>query len=167
MFENRQLAVFEGKCRRFRNSSECLKTHWAVALMIDQFWGKRCQKKHKDGDCNLFYEFFQKCFVVHEQSAVGNSFSTYVCYAPDGLFWLNLYLQGRVAKRILAVMFFFDNYDMLQDIVLKSYIETLHTFIWYNFEANVTDEQFEAQHRQPSGLAQNVLAPDRYLCKIS
>ena len=27
MFENRQLAVFEGKCRRFRNSSECLKTH--------------------------------------------------------------------------------------------------------------------------------------------
>ena len=27
MFENRQLAVFEGKCCRFRNSSECLKTH--------------------------------------------------------------------------------------------------------------------------------------------
>ena len=39
MFENRQLAVFEGKCRRFRNSS-------------------------------------QKYFVVHEQSAVENSFST-------------------------------------------------------------------------------------------
>ena len=29
MFENRQLAVFEGKCRRFRNSSECLKTNRA------------------------------------------------------------------------------------------------------------------------------------------
>ena len=27
MFENRQLTVFEGKCCRFRNSSECLKTH--------------------------------------------------------------------------------------------------------------------------------------------
>ena len=30
-------------------------------------------------------------FVVHEQSAVKNSFSTYVCYALDSLFWLNLY----------------------------------------------------------------------------
>ena len=27
MFENRQIAVFEGKCRRFRNFPECLKTH--------------------------------------------------------------------------------------------------------------------------------------------
>ena len=33
-------------------------------------------------------------FVVHEQLAVENSFSTYVCYAPDGLFWLNLYVIG-------------------------------------------------------------------------
>ena len=39
-------------------------------------------------------EFFQKYFFVHEQSAVENSFSTYVClcYDPDGLFWLNLYM---------------------------------------------------------------------------
>ena len=35
--------------------------------------------------------FFQKYFAVHEQLDVKNSFSTYVCYAPDGLFWLNLY----------------------------------------------------------------------------
>ena len=28
--ENQQLAVFEGKCRRFRNSSDCLKTHCAA-----------------------------------------------------------------------------------------------------------------------------------------
>ena len=27
-----------------------------------------------------------------EQSAVENSVSTYVSYAPDGLFWLNLYV---------------------------------------------------------------------------
>ena len=27
MFENRQIALIEGKCRRFRNSSDCLKTH--------------------------------------------------------------------------------------------------------------------------------------------
>ena len=30
MFENRQFSVVEGKCRRFRNSSECLKTHCAA-----------------------------------------------------------------------------------------------------------------------------------------
>ena len=49
-----------------------------------------CQKKRKDVDYKLLKEFFQKYFVVHEQSAVENSFSTQVCYGPDGLFWLNL-----------------------------------------------------------------------------
>ena len=52
---------------------------------------ERCQKMRKDMDYKLLKEFFQKYFVVHEQSAVDNSFSTYVCYSPDGLFWLNLY----------------------------------------------------------------------------
>ena len=42
-------------------------------------------------DYKLLQEFVQKYFVVHELSAVENSFSTYVCYTPDGLFWLNLY----------------------------------------------------------------------------
>ena len=57
---------------------------------MDQFLHKRCQKKRKDVDYELLKEFFQKYFVVHEKSAVENLFSTYVCYAPDGLFWLNL-----------------------------------------------------------------------------
>ena len=43
-------------------------------------------------DNKLLYEFFQKKIAVHEQSAVKNSFSTYVYNAPDGLFWLNLYI---------------------------------------------------------------------------
>ena len=42
---------------------------------------------------NFYKSFFQKYFFVHEQSAVKNSFSTCVCYSPDGLFWLNLYLK--------------------------------------------------------------------------
>ena len=61
--------------------------------IIDQFGHKRCQKKRKDVEYKVLSEFFQKCFVVDEQSAVENSFSTYVCYAVDGLFWLNLYRQ--------------------------------------------------------------------------
>ena len=41
------------------------------------------------------YKFFLslKKNVVHHCSAVKNSLSTNVCYAPDGLFWLNLYLS--------------------------------------------------------------------------
>ena len=27
MFENQQIALIEGKCRRFRNSFDCLKTY--------------------------------------------------------------------------------------------------------------------------------------------
>ena len=63
MFENRQLAVLEGKFHRFRNSSECLKTH--CASIIDQ-----CGRK------TFFRSFFQKYFVVHEQSPAESSFST-------------------------------------------------------------------------------------------
>ena len=59
--------------------------------IIDQFGRKRYQTKRKDVDYKLLKDFFQKYFVAHEQSAVENSFSTDVCYAPDGLFWLNLY----------------------------------------------------------------------------
>ena len=62
-----------------------------MARIIDQFGRKRCQKKRKDVDYKLLLEFLQKYFVLHEQSAVENLFSTYVCYVPDGLFWLNLY----------------------------------------------------------------------------
>ena len=63
-----------------------------MAPIVDQFGRKRCQKKRKDVDYKLLQEFFQKKFVVHEQLAVEHSFSTYLCYAPDGLFWLNLYM---------------------------------------------------------------------------
>ena len=41
---------------------------------------------------NFYKSFSKKHFVVHELSAVENSFSTNVCYTPDGLFWLNPYI---------------------------------------------------------------------------
>ena len=41
-----------------------------------------------------FYKsFFHKYFAVYEWSAVKNSLSTYICYTPDGLFWMNLYVK--------------------------------------------------------------------------
>ena len=90
MFENREIAALERKCRRFRNSSKCLKTHCATKK-IYQFGYKRCQNKRKDVVYKLLYDSIQKYLVVHEQWAVKNSFRTYVCYGLDGLFWLNLY----------------------------------------------------------------------------
>ena len=39
-----------------------------MRLIIDQFGRKRGQKKHKDVDYKLLYEFFQNHFVAHEQS---------------------------------------------------------------------------------------------------
>ena len=40
MLEHRQINGCEGKCRQFRNYSECLKTH--CAAKNDQFGRKRC-----------------------------------------------------------------------------------------------------------------------------
>ena len=72
-----------------------------VSQIIDRFGRKRCQKKRKDVNYKLLEEFFQKYFGVHEQKTVKNSFSTYVFYAPDGLFWLNLYHSYYQFKAVL------------------------------------------------------------------
>ena len=63
-----------------------------------EFGRKRGQKKHKFMDYKLLLEFFQKYLIADERSAVKNSFSTYVCYTPDGLFWLNLYFKAPFFK---------------------------------------------------------------------
>ena len=62
-----------------------------MSRIIDQFWRNMCQKMRKDVDYKLLQQFFQKYQVIQEQSAVENSFSIYVCYAPDGFYWMNLY----------------------------------------------------------------------------
>ena len=77
------------------NTPQC-----AVVQIIDQFGRKRCQKKRKEIDYKLLKKFFQKYYVVHEQSAVENLFSTCVCYDPDGLFWLNLYVSRSKYSRV-------------------------------------------------------------------
>ena len=62
----------------------CPSSNWPILV-------QKLPKKCKDGDYKLLYKFFKNVFFLHEQSAVKKSFSTYVCYAPDGVFWLNLY----------------------------------------------------------------------------
>ena len=63
---------------------------------------------------NFYRSFFQKYFVVHEQLAVENSFSTYVCYAQDGLFWWNLYIYLNSLRESEA----YSNMSLLQEIRL-------------------------------------------------
>ena len=53
---------------------------------------KYFEKTHIEGCSPYLYasfgskEFYEKYFVIHEQSAIKNSFSTYLCYTLDGLF---------------------------------------------------------------------------------
>ena len=60
----------------------------AVPRKLTIFGHKRCQKKRKDVNYKLLQEFFQKSLVVHEQSAVKNSVSTYIRMLYPGRFIL-------------------------------------------------------------------------------
>ena len=63
-------------------------------------------------------------FVLHEQSAVKNSLSTYVCYALDGLFWLNLYKEK---PKLCSWLYWFQNHGKRWYCYkLFKYIEAIH-----------------------------------------
>ena len=72
MFKKRQSAVFEGKCRQFRNSSECLKTHCAAnnwpIWNLDPKGAKRSVKIWVTN----FYESFCKYTVSNKNTHLAN-----------------------------------------------------------------------------------------------
>ena len=90
MFENRQIAVVKGQCRRFWNSCECLRLN--VPRIIGQFGRKRCQKKRKVLGYQSIRVFVKTFCFIWTAGAVKNSFIACVCYTPDGLFWKVLYV---------------------------------------------------------------------------
>ena len=63
MFENRQIAVIEGKCRRFRNSSECFKTRCAATdrPIVTQKVPKEAQECGLPTSIKIFGKIF--CFA--------------------------------------------------------------------------------------------------------
>ena len=69
---------------------------------IDQFEGKRCQKKRKYVSYQFLLEFFQKYFIAHERPAVKNSFSTYVWSKVDSYFCeaVNLIISNKLIKKV-------------------------------------------------------------------
>ena len=86
MFENRQLAVFEGKCRRFRNSSECLKAHcdsnnWPIWMQKVPKEAYRCGLQTS---LRVFSKIFCCIWTVGDQK-----FVQYIGMLWPGLFILN------------------------------------------------------------------------------
>ena len=73
----------------FKNGDFPVLKHFqrlTVPPKIDQFGRKRCQKKRKEVSYEFISGSFQKYFVVHERSAVKDSFSTYVWSKVDSCF---------------------------------------------------------------------------------
>ena len=77
------------KFRRFQNSSERLKTHFAVTRIIDQFGRKRCQKKRKYVDHKLLNEFFQKNILSYMNDRLSKNSSEHAYVIPRTVFFLD------------------------------------------------------------------------------
>ena len=79
-----------------------------------------------------------------EQSADKYSFSTYVCYAPDGLFWLNLYFwmkwtwSGIECMDIYVMLLKISNIIFQGKFVQKCSVILL-CFLYHDFSAQIYD----------------------------
>ena len=96
MFESRQIAVIliEGKCRRFPNSSECLNTHCFAKNR--PIWTQKVPKEALRCGLQTSIRGFllNIWFYMNSRLSKIRSVHTYG-YAPDGLFWLNLYVSSK------------------------------------------------------------------------
>ena len=95
MFENWQIAVIKGKCRRFRNSSKCLNTHCAA-----NYWPISTQKLQKEAQrCGLQISLTYISKIFRCAGTVGcQKFIHYIfmLFSLDVLFWTVLYMRMMV-----------------------------------------------------------------------
>ena len=105
--------------------------------IIDQFGRKRCQNKRKDVGYKFLLNLFQWYFVVYKLWAVKNSVSTYVCYAPDSLFWTVLYVLNKflTADRSFTTIYFWKNLIEVGSSYLYASFGTVCVQIGQLFEA--------------------------------
>ena len=86
---------------------------------------------------------------MHEQSTVKYSFSTYACYAPDGLFWLNLY-EVLCIHMINAICISKLPIRMVYPKTIRSVCTECHnlirTYTWKVRTKKITNESLEAYH---------------------
>ena len=86
MFQTRLIAVIEGICRRFRNSSECLKTHCAANNC--PIWTQKSPKEAlRVGLQTSTRDFPKICCCT--RTAGGQKFVYYICMLYTGGFILN------------------------------------------------------------------------------
>ena len=133
MFENRLRAFFEGKCRRFRNPTvpriidQFRRKRCQKKLKM---WTKNFSKNYPKifycswaVDCRKLIQYSLVQWIKYTFDAAWSKFDsiphqkciqftgpncTYVCYSPDGLFWLNQYKQDRgitlwMTRRVLIL----------------------------------------------------------------
>ena len=90
MLENRQLAVFKGKCRQFRNSSECFKTHcgannWPIWT---QKVPKEAQRRGLQASIRLFPKIFWYTWTLNSRLSKMRSLHTYVMPRTVNFGWI-------------------------------------------------------------------------------
>ena len=98
MFENRQIALIEGKCRRFRNSSGCLKTRCAD---LDAQRAKRSVKMWT----TTFYKSFFKNILLFMRSQLSKTRSVHTYAMPRTVYfgWIctrDLYLPENFRDQV-------------------------------------------------------------------
>ena len=93
VFEYRLLAVFEGKCRQFRNSSECLKTHSGANIW--PIWTQKVPTPNRSVKMYTtnFYKSFSKNILLYMSSWVSKTSSvhTYVMIRTVYFGWICRY----------------------------------------------------------------------------
>ena len=102
----------------FENGDFTVLKHFqrlTVSPKIDQFGRKRCQKKRKDVSHQLLWQLLQKYFVVHERSAVKNSFSTYIWSKVDSCFCEAVYVPNTQVNVLAHVA---ENGGIIQTVLL-------------------------------------------------
>ena len=103
------LAPFASKLVNYSRHSESLKYVWkstnrshrrkmsSISEFFIMFKDSLCRDQLTNFDAKGAKRSVKMCIMCNTNSflknisAVKNSFSAYVCYNPDGLFWLNLY----------------------------------------------------------------------------
>ena len=91
IFENLQIAVIEGKCPRFRNSSKCLKIHCSANNW--PIWNQGTKRSVKMRSTNFYKRFFKNILLYRNGGlAKIRSLHTYVIHR---MFYFERYFTFR------------------------------------------------------------------------
>ena len=85
MFGNRQIAVIEGKCRRFRNSFECSNTYCAANNR--PIWTQKVPKKSVKMWTTIFYKTFFKNILLYMNGRLSKTRAVHTYVMPRTVYF--------------------------------------------------------------------------------